>query len=136
MIGAALNVDTTKFHTNLVPPVPAHPLHAHVVRAACTAARPLLKNDFNTRLGNDRRRTQRRHHQVPHEPRAAVLPHPLHAHVVRAAISCTAARPVLKKDFDTLQCHGLEPSWKWGNCPKSNAGLRSLGPGPSTYFSS
>ena len=96
--------------------VPAYPLHAHVVRAAtsCTAARSLLKKGFNTQLGNDRRRTKRRHHLVPHEPRAAVPAHPLHAHVVRAATSCTAARSLLKKDFNTLQSRGLELSGKWG----------------------
>ena len=54
-----------------------------------------------------RRRTQRRHHQFPHEPRAAVPAHPLHAHVVRAATSCTAARSLLKKDFNTLQSRAV-----------------------------
>ena len=89
--------------------VPAHPLHAHVVRAAAswTTARLLLKKDFNTRLRNDNRRAQRRHHQVQHEPRAAIPAHPLHSHVVRFATSCTAARSLLKKDFNTLQSRAV-----------------------------
>ena len=55
----ALNVDITKFHTNLVPPYPRIHfmlmLFALLPRASCTAARSLLKDfNFNTRLRNDR----------------------------------------------------------------------------------
>ena len=40
---------------------------------------------------------------------------PLHAHIVRTASSCTAARSLLKKDLSMLQSRGLEPSGNWRN---------------------
>ena len=58
-----------------------------------------------------RRRTQRRHHQVPHEHRAAVPAHPLHTHVARAAASCTTARSLLlKNDLNTRLRNGRTTS--------------------------